>query len=171
MRYQSIPPLSEKDKTRFWSKVDRSGGPDACWIWNGTLQKGGYGTMCLAGSGRKRMYIVHRVSYAMHHGSTPEDRVLDHLCRNRQCVNPLHLEPVTIGENVLRGDGVNAVALRENVCKRGHELTGDNVKMMTGKNGKPKRTCRTCFNEASMRSYRRHRDAINKRRRERHAAT
>lgn len=165
MRYKSIPILTNSDIDRFWSKVDRSGGVDACWQWNGTNQAGGYGVFAIVRPGNKSNYIAHRVSYFIAHGGIPDTLVIDHLCRNRRCVNPDHLDPCTIGENVMRGDGVNAIATRDNVCSRGHELTGYNVKTLRDKNGKEKRTCRTCFNEASMRSYYRHRDAINARRR------
>jgi hypothetical protein len=81
---------------RLWSQVTKT---DACWLWTGYLNHQGYGTLwdgeMVAGA--------HRVAYRLEVGAIPEDLVLDHLCRVRNCVNPAHLEPVTSAENTRRG--------------------------------------------------------------------
>ena len=80
---------------RFWSKVSKT---DGCWEWSAALDRNGYGAFRFEG----RMRLAHRISWFLHHGSFPELQ-LDHLCRNRKCVNPAHLEPVTNRENTIRG--------------------------------------------------------------------
>lgn len=73
---------------------------DSCWNWTATISgKTGYGNFNYYGVITK----AHRVSYLLKYGEIPEGKQLDHLCRNRLCVNPYHLEPVTIGENIRRG--------------------------------------------------------------------
>lgn len=96
---------------------------DGCWEWTGGTNAGGYGVLNIA----KRPRLVYRVLYELVVGPVPDALELDHLCRNRRCVNPDHLEPVTHRENVLRGDAPSARAHRENICKRGHEFTPDNT--------------------------------------------
>jgi hypothetical protein len=80
---------------RFWSKVDKSGD---CWLWTGTITNR-YGRFFLA---HGRMTPAHRWAYESLVGPIPEGLTIDHLCRNPPCVNPDHLEPVTVQENVRR---------------------------------------------------------------------
>lgn len=113
---------------RFWSFVDIDGD---CWTWHGALNAYGYG--------RFQQGMAHRVSYELSVGAIPEGLVLDHLCRNTVCVNPAHLEPVTIGENVLRGVNPPAVNARKTHCIRGHLLSPDNLSIIQGY-----RRCKLC---------------------------
>lgn len=80
----------------FWAKVEQQ--DDTCWQWKGASQKKGYGNFWEG----KAVLLAHRYAYLLLVGPIPEDRELDHLCRNRGCVNPLHLEPVTHEENIRR---------------------------------------------------------------------
>ena len=90
-----------------------------CWLWTGHVNRGGYG-MFNAEAGRTR--VAHRQSYEIFVGLIPEGLQLDHLCRNRRCVNPAHLEPVTAAENTARG--LNA---KRTACPRGHDYTPENI--------------------------------------------
>ena len=83
---------------RFWSKVDKLGDRWACWLWTGATMEG-YGQFSYAGQSQ----LAHRLAYTELVGPIPGGMTLDHLCRTRACVNPLHLEPVTNRENILRG--------------------------------------------------------------------
>jgi hypothetical protein len=136
---------------RFWSKVDQRG---ECWEWTASRSDGGYGTFfCrhLPG-GTARPAHAHRIAYELSVGPVPNALTLDHLCRNRGCVNPAHLEPVTRGENVLRGIGIFAENKRKTHCPLGHEYTPEN----TAPSGNGRR-CRTCKNARDNRAYQRRR--------------
>lgn len=69
----------------FWKKIDRSGGPNACWNWMAGLDRGGYGNANYRG----KQYIAHRLAYKLTHGEVP--RMLCHTCDNRRCCNPTHV--------------------------------------------------------------------------------
>ncbi len=89
---------SKKDIKRFWSKVDKT---EECWNWNRGLTGKGYGAFSI--TRENSPYLAHRFSYEISGGDI-DGKFLDHLCKNRKCVNPDHLEIVTLGENVRRGD-------------------------------------------------------------------
>jgi hypothetical protein len=124
---------------KFWQKV--TAGPEGCWNWNASHSPTGYARIGAGGRKGKTLY-AHRVSYELFVGSIPEGMQLDHLCRNRGCVNPAHLEPVTQRENILRGNGLSAkYARRGNRCLRGHLYDEENTYLRPD-NGK--RQCKAC---------------------------
>lgn len=88
--------MGEEEKERFWANVDRSG---SCWLWTGPISSTGYGGVQWQG----RRANAHKVAYVMERGPVPKGLQLDHLCRVRRCVNPIHLEPVTNAVNTRRG--------------------------------------------------------------------
>lgn len=107
---------------RFWPKVDRSGGPGACWIWTGALHTAGYGVLWGGRDDARRWLRAHRVAYELLVGPIPDGMTLDHLCRNRRCVNPDHLEAVSNVENVMRGVGLGPTNAAKTLCPNGHRL-------------------------------------------------
>lgn len=102
-----------------------------CWVWTGAKSSNGYGNYWNRGA--------HRVVYELLVGEIPKGKQLDHLCRNRSCVNPEHLEPVTQKENLLRGIGQCAINAKKTECKRGHIFSSENTYVWRGK-----RICREC---------------------------
>lgn len=92
---------------------------NGCWEWVGTTVSSGYGHIWVNG----KHAMSHRHVYELHRGPIPPGLNLDHLCRNRKCVRPDHLEPVTHRENVLRGCGATAINARKVTCAYGHPLT------------------------------------------------
>lgn len=125
----------------FWEKVEKT---DGCWIWLGAKTTTGYGIFKVK---NKNVY-AHRYSYELDKGTKiPGKLVIDHLCRHHSCVNPRHLEPVTLGENVWRG----VVARRRNLCVKGlHPMTGPNV-YVNPTTGKPR--CRKCRDDYRRKYY------------------
>ena len=121
----------------FWGRVEKRALGE-CWVWKGAPIKNGYGQYRRKGT---RSCYVHRLVYEALVGPIPEGKFLDHLCRNRLCVNPGHLEIVTNRENVLRGVGPTAVNAQKTHCKRGHPLEGENLYLY--KDGR--RDCRQCM--------------------------
>jgi len=122
-------PITEKEALAYRKKV-KVRGPDECWPWSGAHNSRGYGTCQVDGHNVQ----AHRVAYRLTVGEIPAGLVLDHLCRNRWCQNPTHLEPVTCKENIRRGK------LYRSHCSAGHELTEDNIQRT--KDGY--RVCLTC---------------------------
>jgi hypothetical protein len=120
-----------------WERFDRNYvAGEGCWTWNGNRQSQGYGVY------GKRVKYAHRLSYERHKGSIPEGLHIDHLCRNRLCVNPDHLEAVTQRINTLRGMSPGAISLRTGRCKRDHEWTPENTYLRPDTGA---RQCRECI--------------------------
>jgi hypothetical protein len=109
-----------------------------CEPWTGSVDSEGYG--------RTRGRRAHRVVYEREVGQIPEGFTIDHLCRNRRCVNPAHMEPVPNGVNVLRGYGPPAQNARKTHCAHGHPLTGANLYI----HPRGARVCRTCRRSSQM---------------------
>lgn len=123
------------DAERFWEKVKKAT-DDGCWEWIGYLRTDGYGRFWTP-SGAVN---AHRWAWEAKNGAIGSALPLDHLCRNRACVNPDHLELVTTRENVRRGTAPAAVNARKTHCIRGHEFTPENTRYESGQ----RRRCLTC---------------------------
>lgn len=128
---------------RFVAKA-RIYSPDECWEWTGAQDSNGYGHM----RDGARTVKAHRFSYETAVGPIPGGLEIDHLCRNRLCVNPDHLEPVTDRENWIRGNQPGAIVVRSGVCQKGHSMEDAIIRP----NGH--RRCRTCRNEWKREAYR-----------------
>lgn len=112
-----------------------------CWIWTAGINQG-YGRFR---EGNTQL-LVHRVFYEHFKGPIPKELVIDHLCRNRACQNPAHLELVTRRENVVRGENHVAKQIAATHCHNGHEFTTDNTIRDRRRDGRdPGRRCRTCY--------------------------
>jgi hypothetical protein len=119
-------------RQRFVLYIEQAG---ECWRWTGTLDTDGYARFCFD----YRQYKAHRLAYEWSHGRIPRALVPDHLCRNRWCVNPAHIEAVTKRINVLRGKTVTAENYNKTSCKHGHPFTPENTYTNNGHRG-----CKEC---------------------------
>lgn len=129
--YRKVPPT-----LRFWAYV-QTGGPNDCWPWLGSTSLG-YGRIGI----NRKQHLAHRFAYELLVGSLPPGAHLDHLCRNRACCNPRHLQPVSRFVNWLRGAHPSAVVHRTGVCKRGHLIEGENVQYIASRPNR--RICAEC---------------------------
>lgn len=145
-------PVSE----RFWDKVEKT---DSCWNWTAQIALDGYGKI----RNRDGSTLAHRVAYELIVGPIPEGLEIDHLCRNRRCVNPEHMEPVTKYENFRRGYSPASENGRKTHCVHGHPLVEGNI--YYEKNGRH-RHCKTCV----LARLRAKKDEYNALRRERRRA-
>ena len=105
---------------RFMSHVEKA--ENGCWNWTGGIKPGGYGVFGITKNKIRKAHNAHRWAYINMVGDIPEGLTVDHLCRNRKCVNPSHMEIVTIRENLLRGTGYSARNARKTHCPKGHLL-------------------------------------------------
>ena len=121
----------------MWPKIKI---PDGCWEWSGSLTMEGYATNVsvngTSGPDRER-HLPHRLIFQWFKWDIPDGMTIDHLCKNRKCMNPDHMEAVTAGENVRRG-------LKRAYCKRGHPQTPEN-RYVYKANGRTRERCRPCI--------------------------
>lgn len=120
----------------FWEKIRKRA--DGCWEWQAAKSRNGYGVFVLS----RRSLYSHRVSYEIHKGPISVGLHIDHLCRNKSCCNPEHLEAVTSRENTMRSPiAPAALNAAKTHCSYGHEYTPENTVVIKGGRG---RSCRTC---------------------------
>lgn len=126
------PPKPVMERINAQVNIDEHG----CWIYAADrAPRSGYRQVRVG----QMLRYAHRVTYEALVGAIPDGLVIDHLCHNRSCVNPSHMEPVTQQENTLRGNGPAAINSRKTHCPQGHALTAENVY------GAPmRRQCKTC---------------------------
>jgi len=141
-RHPDITPLE-----RFFTHVEIAD----CWEWTAGLGAGGYGKFKY----RYSTVLAHRWLWLELVGPIPDGMHLDHLCRNRRCVNPDHLEVVTPKTNILRGAGLAAQNTKKTICPSGHAFTEQNTYL-----GGDRRTCRQCSREKQRRFRARARQSI-----------
>jgi hypothetical protein len=157
MWYYQAMPIATKELYLSWYDVERClvylmgkvtiDGATECFEWNGT-RRNGYGVACFNG----RVTGAHRLMLACTYRALPTCLETDHLCRNRACLSPSHLELVTHRVNAGRRS-----ASQRLYCKYGHEFTPEN----TRRDKRGKRTCVTCGNEAMRQWRENHRDRMN----------
>lgn len=135
------------DLHRLFTKIAWPSSWDACWLWSASRTTAGYGNFRMGG----KVVYGHRVAYEAAYGPIPDGLQIDHLCRVRHCVNPLHLEAVTQAENLRRGENKYTHTTH---CVDGHPLNVDNLRA-----DKRRRVCRECANRRN-REYRRRRSEI-----------
>jgi hypothetical protein len=136
--------VAEGEQARFWSKAV-VGRDDECWPWKRSVRKG-YGAYWNDG----KNVAAHRFALMTVQGAIPAGFVVDHTCRNRVCVNPSHLRAVTNRVNLIENSvAAAALGVAKIRCKRGHSLSGDNLRF----NNSGTRRCRLC-DAAWLREYR-----------------
>ena len=134
---------------RFWEKVGPHDDPNVCWLWTAcTIKSRGklrYGCFRVGA----RMLLAHRLSYEMHyHVTIPKGMTIDHVkargCTSTLCVNPHHLEVVTMKVNVLRGASLQAENAKKTHCPKGHPYNKENTYVRPSEE---KRRCLLCLKE------------------------
>lgn len=125
------------DALMAWTRKE----PGGCVVWTRSLNASGYGRVMGEGS----RWMVHRLVWTLLNGPIPDGADIDHLCFNPACVNPDHLQPLSVMENRAR----HAASMFP-VCSNGHELSGDNLRFATHRNGKTVRRCRACERQGAQ---------------------
>ncbi len=144
--------LNSSDKERLRPRLlSRTKLVGECWVWQGAVNKEGYARIRVRGHRTK--WAIHRASYEVFRGPIPDALTIDHLCRNPSCINPAHLEPVTMEVNIRRGFGIGMVNQAKTACHNGHPYVDGSYIVEHLGNGKIGRRCVICRRERENRNY------------------
>lgn len=116
-----------------------------CWIWMSDSVKGGYGRSYFNG----KKWLAHRLSYTLFEGEIKEGLTIDHLCKNPSCINPKHLEPVRMKENIMRGTSFSSINAKKTHCKNNHLFNEEN----TYRHKDGRRECKICIKARYINNY------------------
>lgn len=143
----------QDDLTRLLAKITTAETPDGCWLWRGYVDAAGYGQSTFGGV---RM-PAHQAVFRAYGGALSVGLEIDHVCRNRTCVNPLHLEAVTREENLRRSPiQVSTIHANKTHCDHGHPFDVINTRVRMQR-GRPTRQCIECSRARSRATYARNR--------------
>ena len=138
----------EKIAVLFKERTKKSQFGD-CILWTGYVDKFGYGKLHIS-----YVFGVHQIAYTVSNGEIPKNLVVDHLCRNRCCVNTDHLRLITQKENILCGAGPTAINSRKEKCSNGHPFSEENTAIINNtKQNRKFRICRIC-RRANLKKWR-----------------
>src|ERR1700676_5168759 len=141
--------VSRTIEQRFWNKVNKT---DTCWLWTGSKGQWVHGQFWNG----KRLINAHRISYEWNVGKIPAGLTIDHICRNPPCVNPSHLQAITMRDNILLGSKA-----QNTHCPKNHPFEGHNVIWV-----KTSRMCRICKQDKDRRYHWENRERILARKKE-----
>ncbi|PXH62351.1 HNH endonuclease signature motif containing protein [Klebsiella variicola] len=146
----SLPASTE---SRLLSKVEKDL-ETGCWIFTGSRLPSGYGILWNGA----RPTGAHRISFQLYKGEIPAGKEIDHICNNRSCVNPAHLQAISHKENIHKSSTLMGVNARKSHCKRGHPLNGENLHITP----LGARQCKECMRMHARNAKARKRDARNR---------
>lgn len=133
-----------------------------CWVWTEVIGSNGYGRFWADG----KLWLAHRFAFTLSGRLIPDGLVIDHICRNRMCVNPEHLRTLTSKENTLIGEGITAKRLRSPVCAKGHPWKPETTRINPKTYG---RQCEICRSEGHKKYLENNVDKIKATRKQRWA--
>lgn len=145
--------LPENTERRLLEKIEKQKDSD-CWLFTGSKLPSGYGILWNG----ERPTGAHRISFLLYNGEIPAGTEIDHICNNRACVNPSHLQAISHKENILKSSSLMGVNSRKTHCKRGHPLDGENLHLTP----LGSRQCKECMRMHARNAKARKRNARNR---------